>query len=208
MISKIRELASGDRSIVLTSPARSPSTDSSDNSLIERIASGDKLAMHVLYTRHHMRVYRFAFRFVDDGGVAEDLVNEVFLDVWRKARAFEGRSQVSTWLLAITRHKALEVLRRRSPEQLDEDASESIADTSDNPEVAMQKKQKGAILFNCLTKLSPAHREIIDLVYYHEKSIDDVAEITGIVRSTVKTRMFYARKHLAELLGQEGIVTA
>ena len=60
-------------------------------------------------------------------------------------------------------------------------------------------------MLNCLTRLSPAHREVIDLVYYHQKSIDEVAEITGVPQNTVKTRMFYARKRIAELMAAQGI---
>ena len=84
-------------------------------------------------------------------------------------------------------------LRRRSNEELDEGAAAAIEDPQDNPEVALQNRQKAEILLNCLTQLAPAHREVIDLVYYHEKSIDEVAEITGVPQSTVQTRMFYAR---------------
>jgi Sigma-70, region 4 len=73
---------------------------------------------------------------------------------------------------------------------------QAIEDPQDNPEVTFQNRQKAEILLNCLTKLSPAHREIIDLVYYHEKPIDEVAEIVGIPPNTVKTRMFYARKQI------------
>src|SRR5262245_2277773 len=79
----------------------------SDDVLIGRIATGDRLAMQVLFARHHVRVYRFVLRLVRDESVAEDLISEVFLDVWRQAGRFEGRSQVSTWLLAIARFKAL-----------------------------------------------------------------------------------------------------
>ena len=64
----------------------------------------------------------------------------------------------------------------------------------DDPEATLEKKDKGAILRKCLTGLSADHREIIDLVYYHEKSVEEVAEIVGIPENTVKTRMFYARK--------------
>ena len=147
-------------------------------------------------------------RLTHNSATAEELVNEVFLHVWRSADEFEGRSQVSTWLLAVARHKALGLSRRASSEPLDKDAYESIEDTADNPEAAMQKKQKGAILRTCLTKLSPAHREIIDLVYFHGKTISDAAVIFGITQNTVKTRMFHARKRLAELLGAQGVVTA
>ena len=81
----------------------------------------------------------------------------------------------------------------------------AIEDPQDNPEVMNQNRQTSEILLNCLTQLSPAHREVIDLVYYHEKSIDQVAEITGIPPNTVKTRMFYARKRIAELMAAQGI---
>jgi RNA polymerase sigma-70 factor, ECF subfamily len=177
----------------------------SDEVLIGRIAKGDRLAMQVLFARHHVRVYRFVLRLVGNPSVAEDLISDVFLDVWRQADRFEGRSAVSTWMLAIARFKALSALRKRPDEELDDEAAEAIEDVSDNPEVALQKKDKSAVLRQCLEKLSPEHKEIIDLVYYHEKSVEEVAEIVGIPENTVKTRMFYARKKLAELLQAAGV---
>jgi RNA polymerase sigma-70 factor, ECF subfamily len=108
-------------------------------------------------------------------------------------------------LLAIARFKALSALRRKPDEELDEETAEAIEDLSDDPEVTAQKKDKGEILRKCLTALSPEHREIIDLVYYHEKSVEEVASIVGIPEATVKTRMFYARKKLSELLKAAGV---
>jgi RNA polymerase sigma-70 factor (ECF subfamily) len=176
-----------------------------DETLIERIAHGDKLAMQVLFVRHHVRVFRFVLRLVRNESVAEELIADVFLDVWRQASRFEARSQVSTWLLAIARFKALSWLRKRTEVELDENYADAIEDTGDDPEVAMQKKDRSEILRKCLLGLSPDHREIIDLVYYHEKSVEEVAKIVGIPESTVKTRMFYARKRLAELLKAAGV---
>ena len=177
----------------------------SDEVLIGRIANGDRLAMQVLYARYHVRVFRFVVRLVRDEGTAEDLISEVFLDVWRQADRFEGRSAVSTWLLAIARFKALSSMRRKPDEELDEEAAGAIEDTSDTPEVSLQKKDKSGLLRKCLEQLSREHREVIDLVYYHEKSIEEVAEIVGIPEATVKTRMFYARKKLSELLKAAGL---
>jgi RNA polymerase sigma-70 factor, ECF subfamily len=177
----------------------------SDEVLIGRIASGDRLAMQVLFARHHVRMYRFVLRLVRDANTAEDLISEVFLDVWRQAGRFQGRSAVSTWLLAIARFKALSALRRRPDEELDDKTAEAIEDTADDPEVALEKKEKSALIRKCLTGLSAEHREIIDLVYYHEKSVEEVAEIVGIPENTVKTRMFYGRKKLAELLKAAGM---
>jgi RNA polymerase sigma-70 factor (ECF subfamily) len=176
-----------------------------DEVLIGRIANGDRLAMQVLFARHHVRVFRFVVRLVRNETTGEDLISEVFLDVWRQAGRFEGRSAVTTWLLSIARFKALSALRRRPDEELDEETAGAIEDPSDDPEVALEKKDKSAIIRKCLTGLSAEHREIIDLVYYHEKSVEEVAEIVGIPENTVKTRMFYARKKLAELLKAAGI---
>lgn len=178
---------------------------SSDEVLIARIAGGDRLAMQVLYARHHVRVYRFVLRLVRNEATAEDLISEVFLDVWRQAGKFEGRSAVSTWMLSIARFKALSALRRKSEEELDDDTAGAIEDHSDDPEVTLAKKDKGSALRQCLAGLSAEHREVIDLVYYHEKSVEEVAKIVGIPEATVKTRMFYARKKLSELLKENGI---
>jgi RNA polymerase sigma-70 factor, ECF subfamily len=177
----------------------------SDEALIGLVANGDKDAFRVLFARHNVRVFRFLLRIVADEGLAEDLLNEVFVDVWRHAGRFEGRSRVSTWILAIARYKALASLRRRSFGELDHNVSEMIEDPSDDPETAMQKTDRGAILQDCLKQLSSAHREVIDLVYYHEQSIDQVAQITGLPQNTVKTRVFYARKRLAELMSERGL---
>lgn len=176
----------------------------SDEMLLESIAAGEKAAMHVLYARHNVRVYRFILRIVGDTSIAEDLVSQVFLDVWRTAGQFEGRSQVSTWMLAIARFKALTALRNRRHEDLDQEEVLQIADGGDTPESAMDRSQTSSTLRNAIAQLSPAHREIIDLVYYHEKSVEEVGQIIGIPQATVKTRMFYARKHLAELLKEAG----
>jgi RNA polymerase sigma-70 factor, ECF subfamily len=177
----------------------------SDEALIARIATGDRLAMKVLFGRHHVRVYRFVLRMVRNEATAEDLISEVFLDVWRQADKFEGRSTVSTWMLSIARYKALSALRRRGEAELDDEMADAIEDQADDPEVTLAKKDKGAVLRQCLGGLSAEHREIIDLVYYHEKSVEEVAGIVGIPEATVKTRMFYARKKLSELLKERGI---
>jgi RNA polymerase sigma-70 factor (ECF subfamily) len=176
-----------------------------DEALVEAIATGDRRAMQVLFGRHQVKVYRFLVRMTGDAAAADDLVSEVFFEVWRKAASFEGRSQVSTWLLGIARFKALSAARRRTEDQLSDLAAETIEDESDDPEMILGKQDTSAIIRQCLQKLSADHREIIDLVYYHEKSVDEVAEVVGIPCGTVKTRMFYARKRMAELLKEAGI---
>ena len=173
---------------------------SSDEVLITRISGGDQLAMRTLFARHQVLLYRSLVRIVRDETLAEELLTDVFLDVWRHAAQFEGRATVSTWLMAIGRCKALSALRRRTDVALDDEMAATIADSTDDPEILLQKKHRGEVLRRCVTALSPAQGQIIDLVYYHEKSISEVAEIVGIPEATVKTRMFYARRKLAELV--------
>jgi len=177
----------------------------SDDMLLESIADGNRTSMHILYCRHNVRVYRFILRIVRDATTAEDLVSQVFLDVWRTAGQFQGRSQVSTWLLSIARFKALTAMRQRRFEDIDQEDVRQIPDGSDTPETSLDRSDTSAILRACVQKLSPAHREIITLVYYHEKSVEEVGQIIGIPQSTVKTRMFYARKQLADLLKGCGV---
>ncbi len=195
----------GSNSTLPTGRPWSKKHEHSDEALIEKVADGNRLAMQVLFARHHARVYRFILRLNGNTATAEDLTSEVFLSVWRQAHRFEARSAVSTWLLAIARYKALAELRRR-PEVLSDQETADARDPSDDPEAAFESKHRGEILRKCLTRLSREHREIIDLVYYHEKSVQEVAEIVGIPGDTVKTRMFYARRKLSELLEAEGVV--
>ena len=130
---------------------RAPVQDTSDEALIELIADGDKRAMQVLYARHNVRVYRFIVRLTGNQSLAEDLVSEVFLDVWRQADAFESKSQVSTWLLAIARYKALSALRRRTDEHLDDQMAATIEDSADDPETVVSSKDRSNIVQKCST---------------------------------------------------------
>ncbi len=180
----------------------------SDETLIQQIAGGNKLAMRALFARHQVKVYRFALRIVRDTSLADDVVSETFIDAWQHADRFEGRSSASTWLLGIARHKALTAANRRPTESLDCDMAQNVVDPAADPEAEVGLKDRSAVIRRCLQQLSPEHAEIIDLVYYQEKSIKEIVEILGIPDNTVKTRMFYARKRLAALVTAEGISLA
>jgi RNA polymerase sigma-70 factor, ECF subfamily len=175
----------------------------SDEALVDRIAAGDAAAMRTLFTRHNDRVCRLALRIGKDATLAEDLVSEVFLEVWRNAGRFEKRSSVATWLLAITKYKTLSKIRRRREEESLDMAAE-VVDPSRTPEAALARLQGAAAIRKCVNALTPEHRTIIDLIYYKGRSVKDVARLTGIPESTAKTRMFYARKRLSQLLRRSG----
>ena len=176
----------------------------SDRELVERVARGDRAAVRLLFMRHHARVYRFAARQTGSDMMADDIANEVFLELWRQAPAFEGRSEVSTWLLGIARFKALSALRKKKEEWIGDDDAAAIPDTADTPEVAVMKDDKATALRGMVNALPEEHRTVIDLAYYHAKSVTEIAGILSIPVATVKTRMFYARKKLGEALKAAG----
>ncbi len=177
----------------------------SDEMLIRQIAAGDKSALRTLFTRHQVKVYRFVLRIVRETALAEDTVSETFIDAWQHAGRYEGRASVSSWLLGIARHRALDAARRRPTESLDSEAAQNAVDPARDPEAELGRNDTGAVIRGALAALSREHAEIIDLVYYQEKSIREIAEILAIPENTVKTRMFYARKRLAALVSASGI---
>ena len=187
-------------------PRQTNTDDASDEALIARLAHRDRGALQRLFVRHQQRIYRFVLRIVSNPATAEDIVSDVFLELWRQAASFKGRAQLATWLLAIARNKALSAMRRRIDAPLD--AAMDIADQAATAEETSDAGKRSATLRACLEQLSPSHREIIDLVYYHEQSVDEVSTILGVPAATVKTRMFYARKRLAELVKAAGIERA
>src|SRR5881396_2032020 len=133
-------------------PAQAPAPEtSSDEMLIRRIAAGDQLAMRTLFGRHRVPLYRWLLRLVGDEALAEDLLSDVFLDVWRQAASFQARSSVSTWLLAIARYKALSARRRRTDAPLDDETASTIVDPADNPEIVLLKKNRDELLRRSLT---------------------------------------------------------
>jgi RNA polymerase sigma-70 factor (ECF subfamily) len=176
----------------------------SDRELVERVAGGDRAAVRLLFMRHHARIYRFVARQTGSEMMADDIANEVFLELWRQAPAFQGRSEVSTWLLGIARFKALSALRKKKEVEIDEEAAAAVPDTADTPEVAVMKDDKATALRGMVNALPEEHRTVIDLAYYHSKSVAEIAEILEIPVATVKTRMFYARKKLGEALQAAG----
>ena len=177
----------------------------SDRRLIERMARDDEGALRILFARHYDRVFRFVHRLVRIDAIAEEVTNEIFLQVWSNADRFEGRSAVTSWIFSIAHNRAISTLRKRREEPWDEDGAKEIADDDDDPEVAFQKTDKAAVMRKCMDLLPPMHREIIDLVYYHEMSIGEVSTVIDVPPATVKTRLFKARKRLGKLLEAAGV---
>jgi RNA polymerase sigma-70 factor, ECF subfamily len=181
------------------SPACAAAPDIPSDEVFRRIASGDRLAMSTLFARYRVLIYRWLLRSVGDTALAEDLLNDVFLEVWRNAGSFDGRSSVSTWLLALARRTALSAHRSKPHDKLDAELAPTVLAASDEPDQPLQR-DRAAVLRHSLAQLSSEHREALDLVYYHRKSLKEVSQIVGMGEQTVKTHMCDARKRLAELV--------
>ena len=182
----------------------------SDLELVQRMARHDQNALRELMRRHRARVQRFAARMLSDRDQIDDVVNDTFVAAWRQAACFERRASVATWLLAIAKYRALNMRKQHRGREraLEGDQVAGLVDDSDTPDVVVERKEC-ANLMRRLTAILPAHQaRLIDLVYYHGKSVREVAAIVGIPHNTVKTRMFLARRRLATLLAAEGICRA
>ncbi len=177
----------------------------SDRTLVQFIADGDKAALMLLHLRHRTRVYRFVARLTGSESISEETVNDVFLTVWRDASQFKSKSQVATWLLGVARFKAISQYRRRSELPLDRHAPFFIEDASDGPAALAEEHERRHILQKCIATLTPIHREVISLSYYQGKKVEEVARATGVPVPTVKTRLHYARGHMANLLVAAGV---
>lgn len=168
-----------------------------DAEVLAAIAAGNQEALEVLYRRLEGRLFRYLVGMVGgDAGRAEDAMAETFLDVWRQAGRFRGDAAVSTWVYGIARHKALSLLRRRVPASVEDEVLDQIAADTPDPLHDMTQAEAALRVRQALDRLSPAHREVLELSLYQEFAYEQIAEIVGCPVNTVKTRVFHARQQL------------
>ncbi len=176
-------------------------TDSADADLLRTAAGGDVEAFRTLFDRYYALVYRFVLRIVRRPELAEEAANDSFLEVWRGAGRFRGESKVSTWIYGIARHKALRALRVMGDSlHVDLEAAEEEADPAQNPHSAAEAWQRRDLVRKALAKLTMEHRAVVELAFYHGLAYSEIAGVLGCPENTVKTRMFHAKRRLAQAL--------
>jgi RNA polymerase sigma-70 factor (ECF subfamily) len=131
--------------------------------------------------------------------LVEEVLNDTMLAVWNRPDRFNGASKLSTWVFAIAYRKALNALRRQDEPVEDKGAADRPA-PGGGPERELADRQAQAALMGALEILSPDHRAVVDLTYYHDMGYREIAEIMACPVDTVKTRMFHARRHLKRIL--------
>jgi RNA polymerase sigma-70 factor (ECF subfamily) len=177
----------------------------SDTVLLQRVAKGDRAAFAELYRRLQRPLFGYLMKLVREREMVEDVLNETLMEVWRQAARFEGRSSVNTWVFSIAHHRAVSRLRRKRETSLDEETAAAIEDQAPTPDQQAASSDMSRILAELMTRLSAEHREILNLAYYQEFSVQEIAEALDLPANTVKTRMFYARQRLKVLLEKSGV---
>jgi RNA polymerase sigma-70 factor (ECF subfamily) len=176
----------------LTSP-----TD--DAGLIERVGAGDRAAMKLLYERHSDALYHFLRMRLRDPFEAADVMQEVFLEIWRTAGRFEARSSARTWIFGIGRNKAIDRMRRGARVVTGE-PDPDLPDDAPDPETVAAAASDAARVRECIARLSEAHRSAIHLAFYGELPYGEIADIEGVPVGTVKTRILHAKRLLMHCL--------
>jgi RNA polymerase sigma-70 factor (ECF subfamily) len=186
-----------------TRPTRARfSDDSADRALLERIGSGDRQALRLLYGTYYHPLLRFVYRITSRLDLAQEGVNDVMLVVWRNSRSFAGRSTVSTWIMGIAYRKALKLLAssRRWTERFAGAPYDEAVEHSVPFEEHSEQGDLRDLLEEALRHLSVEHRAVVELTYFYGFSYEEIAAIAACPVNTVKTRMFHARAKLKTLL--------
>jgi RNA polymerase sigma factor (sigma-70 family) len=180
-------------------PIPTDATDD-DRALLARTSAGDREALTALYTRHRSAVFAYLLRLTPDQHLAEDLLQETFVAVWKSAASFAGRSTVKTWLIGIAHRQAHNVLRRRSEPLVDEAELAALVAADPEPEDAALAHATRAELLAAIAQLSLAHRETLALAFGQEMPAAEIAEALGIPIGTVRSRLRDAKRLLRAAL--------
>ena len=168
--------------------------------LLEKIRRGDRAAFEALYRAYHPRLTRFLLRLVRRPQLVEEALNDTLMVVWQRPDSFHGGSKLSTWIFAIGYRKAMKALGRFDDPREDLDGIERV-DEGPDPEENSAGFRRRDLLAQAMDELSPAHRAVVDLTYYHELDYNEIARILDCPVGTVKTRMFHARRQLRRIVG-------
>jgi len=171
-----------------------------DTDLLRRVGAGDRAALKALYERYSDPLHKFVRYRMRDPFEAGDVVQEVFIEIWRSAGRFEGRSAPRTWIFGIARNKAADRMRRGAREDTASEPGAEIADEAPDPEALVAAASDAARLRACIAKLSDTHRSAIHLAYYEELPYGEIAAIDGVPVGTVKTRIMHAKRLLLHCL--------
>ena len=182
-------------------PWVAPMSDDPETALIKEVALGDRQSFKLLFVRYEKPLLAYMMKTLGDRQVAEEMVNDVMFEVWKQARLFRGNSRLSTWIFGIAHNKALNQLRRKGRRNVvGLEAVEDIANGQKSPQQLAEERDVRERIKSAIEELPPQQREVVELTFYHGFSYEEIARILKCPAGTVKTRMFYARQRLREVL--------
>ena len=174
-----------------------------DSALLDRIAREDRRAVAELYARHQRPLFRYLCQLTSDHGLAEEILQDTIVAVWQGAANFEGRSAVRTWLFAIARRQAHNVLRRRGQPSGDEAGLYALEDSDPGPEERVLRQSDAEGIQHAITGLSLIHREVLVLNFVNGLRYAEIAAVLGVPEGTVKSRLSNAKRELRRLVREE-----
>lgn len=171
--------------------------------LLTRVAAGDTQALSTLYKAFERPLYRFIQSRLNDPHESADLLHDVFMEVWRSASRFEGRSKVQTWIFGIAYRKTIDRFRKGGRMDVT-DTPPEVEDDSPDGEACLLAGQEAAHVRHCLGTLKDEMQSAIRLAFYEDMTYGQIAEIAEVPEGTIKTRIFHAKKLLLHCL--QGLV--
>ncbi len=178
------------------------SSSSTDEELLRYITRGNSLAFNCLYERYGQRLYAYALRLTENPAQAEDILQESMLIVWRKSAAYRGEGSVQAWLLSIIRNKCMQLYRQKPTESI-EGSDLDFADDALSMEKDISQQDERSRVREALQRLSPEHREVLELVFYQGLNQKEIAQVCRCPLGTVKSRLSYARQQLRGILTRD-----
>ena len=177
-----------------------PAAAVDERQITRRIAAGDREALGELYARYQRALFNYLLQLTPDYGLAEEILQDTLVAVWKSAHRFEGRSSLQTWLIGIARRQAHNTLRQRKLPVADESEMKGLIATEPEPEAFTLASVARDELAEAFQQLAPLHREALVLLFVHELSYQETATILEVPVGTVKSRICNARRALRALL--------
>jgi len=168
--------------------------------LLAKVRAGDRSAFEKLYRIYHPRLTRFLHTLMRRPTLVEEVLNDTMMVVWNRPDSFHGASKLSTWVFSIAYRKAMKALRKQD-EAVEDSEAERRVSNEPGPDESSGRARVRRLLLDAVAELSPAHRAVVDLTYFHELGYREIAAVVECPVDTVKTRMFHARRHLRKKLG-------
>jgi RNA polymerase sigma factor (sigma-70 family) len=170
-----------------------------ERELLDRVGGGDLRAFEQLYRLYQSRLTRFLTNLLRRPQLIEEVLDDTMMVVWQTADKFRGASKPSTWIFAIAYRKALKA-RARWPEPVADEPFETRVSQDPGPDEQLHHRRLHDALLTAMNRLSPDHRAVVDLTYFHGMGYREIADIMSCPVDTVKTRMFHARRRLKDAM--------